>query len=31
MPAPLLAGHAFHRRLQRFFQLVEAEIHNVLS
>jgi hypothetical protein len=27
MPAQLLAGHAFHRRLQRLFQLVQAEIH----
>jgi hypothetical protein len=27
MPAPLLAGHAFHRRLKRLFQLFQAEIH----
>ena len=27
MPAQLVAGHAFHGRLQRFFQRVQAGIH----
>ena len=31
MPAPLLAGQAFHRRLQGLFQFVEAGIHDLLS